>query len=150
MSKLLILQNIRSLIKNFYQLEAYLINTDKPNILALTERWLSTHSTKNFLQLDSYQQIVTASRKKRGGGVAFYVKEGISWKKHHEIITENTQMLTISVQANLLVTVVYKSPQSPFESFLNQLTEYLLDLDHSKLKRHIFCGDLNIDMLKRQ
>ncbi len=59
-------------------------------------------------------------------------------------------MSTISVQDNLLITVVYKSPQTPFESFLNQMTDYMLDLDRSNLnRRYILCRDMNVDMLKR-
>ena len=76
MFKFLVHQNIRSLIKNFSQLEAYLTNSDKPGIIALTETWLKPYSNTACYELNGYQELIAVSRKKRGGGVAFYVEIG--------------------------------------------------------------------------
>ena len=148
MFKLLVHQNIRSLIKNFSQLEAYLTNSDKPSIIALTETWLKPYSNTACYKLNGYQELIAVSRKKRGGGVAFYVEIGKRANKVLEFVSEDTQMLTIFVDDKYLVTVVYKTPQAKLEDFLNALTDYLLQIERLKTsQRHVICGDFNIDML---
>ena len=148
MFKLLVHQNIRSLIKNFSQLEAYLTNSEKPSIIALTETWLKPYSNTACYKLNGYQELIAVSRKKRGGGVAFYVEIGKRANKVLEFVSEDTQMLTIFVDDKYLVTVVYKTPQAKLEDFLNALTDYLLQIERLKTsQRHVICGDFNIDML---
>merc|ERR1711894_390282 len=80
-----------SSFKNFSHLEA------KPSIIALTETWLKPYSNTACYELNGYQELIAVSRKKRGGGVAFYVGIGKRAKKVLEFVSEDTQMLTIFV-----------------------------------------------------
>ena len=69
----LLLQNIRSITKNFSELETFLAETSEPEVIALTEIWLPKSPTHDYFSLKNYQNLVVANREKRGGGVAFYV-----------------------------------------------------------------------------
>ena len=68
----LILQKIRSITKNFSELEAFLAETSEPEVIALTETWLSKSPTDDYLKKNC-QNLAVANREKRGGGVTFYV-----------------------------------------------------------------------------
>ena len=47
----LLLQNIRSITKNFSELEAFLAETSEPEVIALTETWLSKSPTHDYFSL---------------------------------------------------------------------------------------------------
>ena len=47
-----------------------------------------------IFKLAGYQSIETVNMNRRGGAVAFYVGEGISYNKIKELISEEMQILT--------------------------------------------------------
>ena len=63
----LLLQNIRSINKNFSELEFFLAETSEPKVTALTETWLSKNPTHDYFSLKNYKNLVVANREKRGG-----------------------------------------------------------------------------------
>ena len=55
----------------------------KPEILIITETWLTENDPLDRFELDDYQPVESKLRecfKRRSGGVAFYVKEGIRYR----------------------------------------------------------------------
>src|SRR6185437_6519479 len=77
--------NIRSLVKNFDKLKD-LLNICKfsPNIIALTETWLSGDKFK-IVQLQNYNLLHVDRKDKIGGGVAFYVDKNIQYQIRSDI-----------------------------------------------------------------
>ena len=58
-----LLQNIRSIQKNFDELEIFLHHLDtKPHIIALIETWTSEKTLKGSLQLTGYSKLITCDR----------------------------------------------------------------------------------------
>ena len=76
-----VLQNIRSLAKNFDNFNVFLKTLrNEPAVLCLTETWLSEKYPNNIFKIDGYQTLVSVNRKRRGGGVAIYVKDTLNYK----------------------------------------------------------------------
>ena len=144
----LLLQNIRSITKNFSELEAFLAETSEPEVIALTETWLSKSPTHNYFSLKNYQNLVVANREKRGGGVAFYVRKNLAYKIVAKLELNELQILTIFLHPFTFLTVVYKPPSTKCGFLLNQLTEYILNLNIPLGQNHLVCGDFNIDLLR--
>ena len=90
----LLLQNIRSITRNFSELEAFLAETSEPEVIALTETWLSKSPTHNYFSLKNYQNLVVANREKRGGGSAFYVRKNLAYKVVAKLELNELQILT--------------------------------------------------------
>ena len=70
------------------------------------------------------------SRNRRGGGVAFYVREGISNNRIKEVTSDEMQILTILCENSVektFVTIVYKLRQMNKCDFFDQLQAYLLE-----------------------
>ena len=68
--------------KNFNKLEAFLANMEfKPDIISITETWIKPSSTGLYKNLEGYQFAWGSNCRKdcNGGGVAFFVKNGISF-----------------------------------------------------------------------
>ena len=90
-----LLQIIRSIQRNFDELEVFLHHLDtKPHIIALTENWTSEKTLKRSFQLTGYSKLITCDRKSRGSGVGFFVSDELSVEiiqkttnKHHQNLT---------------------------------------------------------------
>ena len=143
----LLLQNIRSITKNFSGLETFLAETSEPEVIALTETWLSKSPTHDYFSLD-YQNLVVANSEKRGWGVAFYVRKNLAYKIVAKLELNELQILTIFLHPFTFLTVVYKPPSTKCGFLLNQLTEYILNLNIPLGQKHLVCGDFNIDFLR--
>ena len=55
----LLLQNIRSITKNFSELETFLAETSEPEVIALTETWLSKSATHDYFSLKKLSKFGT-------------------------------------------------------------------------------------------
>ena len=65
-----LLQNIRSIQRNFDELEVRLHQLDtKSHNIALTETWTSEKTMKGSFQLTSYSKLITCDGESRGEGV---------------------------------------------------------------------------------
>ena len=73
--------NTRSLRKKFDELQILKDSLKKPpDIIALTETWLSPSDPLEFYCLQGFQKIVSKQRTiGKGGGVAVFLKEEISY-----------------------------------------------------------------------
>ena len=75
------LQNIRSLTKNFDELTLEIASLkEKPIAICLTETWLEDKFSSNIFHIDGYDEMVTSNREKRGGGVAIFVQINLMLK----------------------------------------------------------------------
>lgn len=140
--------NIRSLSKNFDELVC-LINRlqPKPTIIALCETWLNINSPYAFFSIPGYQPLIYKNRTggRRGGGVGFYVREGLQVS----VRPTNDELELLSVEVSfkkekISFSVIYNEPNADKQSFLEKFGDYLCS---NKIKKHVICGDINIDLL---
>ena len=74
MTSFFLLQNIRSLSKNFKEL-SQLVSKKDPLLVALTETWTTEFTNAKLFHIENYQEILSCNQKKRGGGVGIYLKK---------------------------------------------------------------------------
>ena len=76
----ILLQNIRSLQKNFDLLNIHLETLkSKPTALCLTETWLKNHYETSPVSLKEYQKLCICERKKRGVGEGIFVVNNLDF-----------------------------------------------------------------------
>ena len=79
--QVIMLQNIRSLTKNFDELTLKIASLkEKPIAICLTETWLKDKFSSNIFLIDCNDELVTSNREKRGGGVAICVQKNLMLK----------------------------------------------------------------------
>ena len=143
--------NCRSLLCHYHDLISYIpsVHTD---IIALTETWLSTDIADAEVDIPGYQ-LFRLDRNRHGGGVAIYVKMGLSVKivsLHPLTNPSGLEVLWLEVSSKfipskLLIGCCYRPPSSPpssLEALSSQIESILLS--H---RSFILCGDINVDLL---
>ena len=115
-NSLILLQNMRSLPQNFDEFNVFLNTMElKPDLICITETWLSEQNSCEVFKLDGYHPFLVASRKKRGGGVGLYAKETFCYRVEKKPTTNNLQIISVSVQlkkSKLLISCVYIPPNA--------------------------------------
>ena len=80
--------NIRPLPANFDKLQSLLVNMKlKPHILSINETWLNNNQKGEFNNLSNYVFISNNRIHSRGGGVALYVDDTLSFSVRDDIST---------------------------------------------------------------
>ena len=157
--KLLALElNMRSLVNNanFTKLEALLsFMTYKPDIISISETWITPLSSGAFLNLPGYKFVHNSRLHFKGGGVALYVKDTIRFHVLTELTTMHEKLFeSIFVKLELqnesiICGTIYRSPSHDTGSnqiFFDNLKETLESIK-SNHKCYIF-GDLNYNLLQ--
>jgi len=136
--------NTRTL-KNKLEEIQLLLTKENADIAIVAETWVGKNEV-DFYNFDNYNSVY-ATREKRGGGVAIFVKKGIKFKIL-EVIEQNWSYVSIYVFCyNVYVSGVYKPPSTNTSHFLNFLDEELEKFCKAQ-RKCILVGDLNIDMLR--
>ena len=92
--------------------------------------------------------MVVANREKRGGGDARYVRKNLACKFVAKLELNELQILTIFLHPVTFLTVVHKPPSTKCQFLLNQLIEFILNLNIPLGQKHLICGDFNMDLLR--
>lgn len=139
------LLNIRSINTGQDELSATLLNYS-PDIVALNETWLKPGEEDAAPVIPSYKFLHKARQGKKGGGVGFYVRQGIITKlqKHP---TSSLEQLWLKVQfqsTSLAVGTAYRPESVGVQEALDALSESI----NSMARCDLTCvlGDFNIDM----
>ena len=103
------------------------------------------------INLQSYEFVHTDSGT-RAGGVAFYIKESISYSIRDDlvIVNDENENLWIQVQINnvkYIFAVIYRHPRHNYITFQQKLTKTIESIENQK-DTYFICGDLNINLLK--
>ena len=157
--KLLALElNMRSLVNNsnFSKLEALLsFMTYKPDIISISETWITPLSSDAFLYLPGYKCAHNSRFHFKGGAVALYVKDTIRFHVLTELTTMHEKLIkSIFIKLELqnesiIYGTIYWSPSHNTGSnqiFFDNLKETLESIK-SNHKCLIF-GDLNYNLLQ--
>ena len=133
--------NIRSIVKteNFNKLEAFLANMEfKPHIIFITETWIKQSSTGPYKNLEGYQFASNCRKDCNGGGVAFYVKNDISFNVCDDLtIMKEKEFESLFIKITLsrdtlMCGTIYRTTQNDNDShhrFFYALNDCLKKID---------------------
>ena len=140
--------NARSILCHLDDIQC-LVNSKRPDILAICESWLSPTITDAEISLPGYS-VHRADRSRSGGGVAIYVSDHLSVSPLSCGVTYgDVEALWLSISSFksslscFAFGCMYRPPSAPSSSVsdLCSIMEFML-LSH---KHVVACGDLNID-----
>ena len=148
--------NIRSMNRHFDELLSLI---DKPlhnpfSLVGLTETWIKENSNLPF-HIDGYDFIHKNRNAGAGGGVAFYIKKSLNYNILDEFSICNPciESLFIEIEIpgnkNIIAGVIYRSPSSNAQEFLQLLSTLLRDIGLAN-KEFFLMGDFNIDLLNHE
>ena len=144
--------NVRCLSYHLDEFKVLLASLDqKPDVIALTEKWMTVDDDTSVYKLEGYQPIEASPRKeakRRSDGVAFYIRNDFHYTPVE--IVSDIECSIIKVNYNdkdsKLFCVIYRpDTYKPFQ-FLQQFENLLLFLKSLKYESLLF-GDFNIDTL---
>ena len=145
-----VLQNIRSVSKNLDEFEVYINSmSQKPEVVCLTETWLNLSYNNNCFSLNGYQTIIASNCKKRGGGVAFFLKNNINCQIVKKLETNSVQLLTVAIKTieEIWFSCFYMPPNCTNEANFLTVERYLDSLMVDPETKHVLCGDFNVHFL---
>ena len=142
-----VLQNFRSVSKNLVEFEVYKNSmSQKPEVVCLTETWLNPSYNNNCFSLNGYQTIIASNRKKRGGGVAFFLKNNINCQIVQKLETNSVQLLTVAIKTikeEIWFSCTYMPPNCTNEANFLTVERYLDSLMVHPETKHVLCGNFN-------
>lgn len=158
--------NIRSLLPKIDLLRVW-VEQYKPNVITLSETWLTNRISNNEIKLTNYV-LYRADRGCRGGGVATYVSSNLVSEliiPHVEPLHFECIFVKVTLHENKYITIgnIYRPPSAPAESFnciistINSITcrnEIIILGDFNKnwivkssIKEKNIFGNLNLTQL---
>lgn len=144
------MQNVQSINNKIPLLESFL-QDQTYEVICLAETWISA-GREHYIQVNGYQFAADFSRRKRkGGGVAILVRDGIEFTTRPDISDLSIEYIieccAIELKPNLMIICIYRGDREIelFFTFLNQL---LKKLDKISNNKHIIIGgDFNLNAL---
>ena len=134
---LIIHHSIRSFMKNFNELGAFLHSLNKTvDVLILTETWFSD---KKIVEIDGYTSFHSYRETKAGGGVSLYIKNCFASSCSLEFSQNNTIWEICSVKLNINsymcnIISIYRPPDKALIPMFNdKLVELLSSNEMRKL-----------------
>jgi len=129
----------------------HLLSEQVVDLIAVSETWLNSKHSDKLCNVEGYTLIRNDREGMRGGGVAFFVKNSISFTILSTSPTRHdpTQVEFIICEVTLndtkiLIAVIYRRPERhcKFEHFFNELQKHTPTHDET-----ILLGDFNINFL---
>ena len=150
--------NIQSLPSKHPNLESFISEIEssgtKITLIALQETW--NIPNLNLVNIPNFNLVFKKRAKFRGGGVGFYIKQGVSWKilEHLSIFKEKIfECLSLELNLNnkkILVSSVYRTPSVNTDHIHEFYTEFDHLMSEMSLLTHdsFIFTDSNINLLK--
>jgi len=135
--------NVRSLLNKVDQLQVFM-QEHKFDILAVNETWLDESVTNSEISIPDCC-VIRNDRKRTGGGVCLYVRNGIQYRRLESISTgiESLWLLVKMKHENIVVGTIYRPPSSGRNYYDSILDEIQIAKD--TCEKIIILGDLNYD-----
>nr|VZI08040.1 unnamed protein product [Spirometra erinaceieuropaei] len=106
--------NVQSLISKFDELKIHLCDLS-PDVISLTETWLTKHVDDRELALPGYQMFRRDREGRQGGGVLTYVKNGLNVSDKTDNFSCSSEAIWLSIKVpsspSLDVLTVYRPPR---------------------------------------
>ena len=134
--------NIRGVLNKHEQVTALLSDCNF-DILGLCETFLDDNVADYVYKIDGFN-VVCKNRNRHGGGVLFYVKEGVKFEVIDMNVSKHIESLWIKVKLSsdyIVVGIMYRPPSANvcyYNAILDQL-----DYVHAQFDKVILMGDLN-------
>ena len=148
--------NVKSLPKHYDELEMYLDSSRFPiSFIGLTETWLD-ECKENLYELPHYVSVTKSRNTKRGGGVSLLIRSHIPFVLRNDLAYFDSEMESVFIEieksvfhsnANIIMGVVYRMPDSSVDMFNERLADILNSVQKEN-KLFYLLGDLNIDLFK--
>lgn len=115
------------------------------DVMLFTETWLTDNDEPSFFR--KYRYTGLNRKDKRGGGVAIYIKDNLSFHviEDFSLLSPHAESLLVHL-GSLLVAVVYRPPSGDMSTFLSFLGDMLDFLCGTGLPFFIM-GDVNINSI---
>ena len=143
--------NIRGLVSNFHMLQEVVASYPEIDIIALTETHLTKTSWDSRYGLDGFVFIHRDRDQRKGGGVAMFVKDNITFKRREDLEKSVPASLMIEIALKnskpFLVGCFYRPPETSrysSESYNSSLQSHLSDVLKEN-KEEIMLGDFNVN-----
>ena len=125
--------NIRSLQKNFDSLFNLLMTLKfEFKVICITETWCSDNSMNhNLFELPQYKSIRQVRRTGRGGGIAVFLHESLTFNIRQDLSVNNADIEALCVEIinkkskNILINTQYPQPAENFNEFEAYLNTFL-------------------------
>lgn len=137
----LVYLNVRSLCSAFSNVVDFII-TGNYDIVGLAETWLSNQIVNTQIHINGYK-LVRIDRGKRGGGLAFYLRENIRYEILLSNIEENIEHLWLKIKyrkSEYSVGLLYRPPQKKCCRFFKYFRRDNFYLHFSQLQTYFWRG----------
>ena len=149
--------NIRSLQKNFDSLFNLLMTLKfEFKVICITETWCSDNSMNhNLFKLPQYKSIHQVRRTGKGGGIAVFLDESLTFNVRHDLSVNNADIEALCVEIinikskNILINTQYRQLAGNFNEFEAYLNTFLAKSKTSD-KTYFLAGDLNLNLIEYQ
>ena len=144
--------NSRSLNKNYDAIEQFISQLNlKFSIYGFSETWIN-NKTPLLFNMDGYTFYHNDRHGRRGGGVALLINDCFDVKVRNDISLPDTLCeslfieITLNNMKNIVVGIIYRDPNTPINSFNDNMNECLEQLSIEN-KSIFMMGDYNINLL---
>ena len=145
---LICLLDAPSLLKHKDEIEV-LLNEKRIDILAVNETKLDKYVLDSYITIENYSEPVRCDRNRHEGGVAFFVKEFISYSVQTYLPIGDLEIVCIEVKPKcsspFVILAWYRPPK--YDTFSFTELEHVLKVLDSEGKEIILIVDTNCDQL---
>ena len=115
-----------------------------PNVLCLTETWLTENDDIDSLLVPGYNNYAIKNRNTHGGGVMIQIQDSISLLETHSTDMDETLLVSLQYKKyRFKLATVYNPPRTNKIKFVEKLDKFLSDLT-SIICLTVITGDFNI------
>ena len=149
--------NIRSLQKNLDSLFNLLMTLKfEFKVICITETWCSDNSMNhNLFKLPQYKSIHQVRRTGKGGGIAVFLHESLTFNVRHDLSVNNADIEALCVEIinkksnNIVINTQYRQTSGNFNKFEAYLNTFLAKSKTTD-KTCFLVGDLNLNLIDYQ
>ena len=139
-------------------LKILLANNHFPDIIIISETWLSPDNSKSKLSsinIDGYSFLSKPRDWGRGGGIGIYIKDSLNFTICHKFssnLSNKFEHLIIKVKgknskSNCIISGLYRPPNLDSNVWLKNFEKLYCNILSDKCSNLVFAGDLNYNLL---
>ena len=135
--------------KHLEDLEALAYSLESPpDILCLTETWLSEKDDPKLFLVTGYQNLLSKVRDSKGGGIMIQIRNNCSFQKVLDCDIEESLFVNVDKKGYLFrLMIIYNKPRANKIEFTEILDKVMGNISSQKIPT-VICGDFNINILK--
>lgn len=143
--------NVNGIKSHFNEMEIYLKQCTKIDILVLTETRIMSEEIENF-KLKNYEKIGKCRKKGLGGGIMIFVHESLNYEIK-DLEMEECESLACTIKTgcskikDFELIALYRPPNKSQTKFIKQLEKVLEENENKKV---VLTGDININVLNEK